>query len=239
MAEKRFYKSFKRKNKRSFFILVATILAIAISMIYFAQTLPCFYVENIHISGLHRLSSLDILQNASIPSNTSIFRLDLTGISSNIQRKLIMVRGIKIRRKLPATLAIEIEERTPYVYVQKEEKTWEVDVEGVILKEVETLGDLTMVSGVNPFTEKDVLLKTLKAFHRAQISGIRVEEIRFSKGNEGIVLILMENIRVIMGTSPNYDCLVYLPAIFEDARKKGEKFNQIDLRFNNQIIMSK
>ena len=150
-----------------------------------------------------------------------------------------MVRKVIIRRKLPLTLIIEIEERTPYVYVKKENKIWEVDEEGVVLGEVEKLNSLTLVTGVDPFKEKDFLLKALKTLNFSQALNLRVEKITINKGNEGVVLMLEESVQVILGTSPNYHYLSYLPDVFEDAKKRGEKFNQVDLRFENQIVVSK
>ncbi|MBE0478397.1 FtsQ-type POTRA domain-containing protein [Candidatus Aerophobetes bacterium] len=239
MRTTKFYKSFEKKSKRNFLILLAAIAGVAIFIIYFTVTLPYFYVKDIQIKGLNRLSYSDILQSSSISPKISIFKLNLAGISKKIQYELIMVRKVIIRRKLPSTLVIEIEERAPYVYVKKEEKIWEVDEEGVVLGEVEKLNSLTRVTGVDPFKEKNFLLKALKALNFSQALDLRVEKITINKGNEGIVLILEKDIQVILGTSPNYHYLSYLPDVLEDAKKRGEKFNQVDLRFEEQIVVSK
>ena len=52
------------------------------------------------------------------------------------------------------------------------------------------------------------------------------------------MLDLKEGIKVILGKSPRYELLSYLPDIFRDATERGEEFNIIDLRFDKQIIVS-
>jgi len=237
MRRKRSTKIKRRKGKAPLVVLFIILTGLSIFIIWYILTLPYFYIKNVEIKGLQRLSPEQLLKGEFIPPQTSIFEVDIREIFHKIQKEAA-VKKVKIKKKLPSTLLIEVEERLPYAYVGKKGKLWEVDEEGVVLGEVKNLGSRISITGIDPFKEKDALLKALKALKFSQSLNLGVEKIAVKNRNEGIVLVLKENIQVIMGTSPHYDYLSYLPYIFQDAREKGEKFNTVDLRFDDQIIIS-
>jgi len=227
----------RKKNKKQFLILGGILTGLIIFISWCALNLPYFYLKDIQIKGLRRLSSLEILQKIPASPHTSIFNLNLKQISRKILSEP-MVKKVTVKRRLPSTLVIEIEERSPFACVGKEESFWEVDREGVVLQKAEDMAGLTLIKGIDPFNEKELLLKALKALKFSRTINLEIKKIVIEKGARGILLQLQGGVEVILGTSPNYRYLSYLPYIFEDARKRGERFNLIDLRFANQIIAS-
>ena len=238
MSTRRFSKASRRKNAVLFFILLCIVIGLTIFIFWFTLTFTNFYVKDVQIKGLQRLSHLEVLQETLIPPDISLLKLDIREISQKIKLKPT-VKNVTITKELPSTLLIEIEERLPYVYVEKEEKFWEVDKEGVLLGEVEFLNDdFCLIAGIDPFKEKEVLVKALKTLNVSRDLNLGVRKIVMEKGNRGIVLNLEKDVQVVLGRSPNYDYLSYLPDIFRDVEKKGERFTVIDLRFDNQIVAS-
>ncbi len=238
MSTRRFSKASKKKNTVRLFILFCIVAGLTIFIFWFTLTFTNFYVKDVQVKGLQRLSHLEVLQKALIPFDISLFKLNTREISQRIKLEP-MVKNVTIKKKLPSTLLIEIEERLPYVHVEKEEKFWEVDEEGVLLREVEFLNDdFCLIAGINPSKEKEVLLKALKILNISRDLNLGVKKIVLEKGNRGIVLNLEKDVQVLMGRFPNHDYLFYLPDIFRDVEEKGERCTVVDLRFDNQIIVT-
>jgi len=235
-GKKEFYTSSRKKKKRAkFLILVGIITGLSFSIIQYTINLPYFYVRNIKIRGLRKLPSSKILKD--IPPSTSIFKLNLREISEKIQSER-MVRKVRIMRKLPSTLILEIEERSPYVCVKKEKGFWQVDKEGVVIDKVKDLNGFTLIEGIDPFKDKELLLKAIKVLELSRSVNLKVEKLTVEGRNRGITLGLKDGIRVILGEFPNYRYLSYLPYIFKDARERKEKISSVDLRFAGQIVTS-
>lgn len=231
-----YYRSGKREEV-GFYVFTAIIAGLIIFIISSSLTSPQFYVKDVRVEGLERLTSSELLQKVLIPPDISIFELDITRIFKEIQSHSL-VKEVTIRRKLPSTILIKIIERIPYAYAGKKGKFWEVDEEGVVLKAVQDLENLPIVEEVDPFTEKEVLLKALNVLKISQRLNLTVEKIEVEKGDRGIVTYLDNNVQLILGIAPHYNYLLYIPDILQDAQKKGEKFTYIDLRFENQIVAS-
>lgn len=227
----------RRKGKIHFYVLFVILVVLAIFIIRYALTSSYFYVKDIKIKGLHKLSSQQLLPEDLVPPRTCIFELDMGRIHRRIQSNS-WVRRVRVKKKLPSTLLIEIEERVPYACVRQANKFWQVDREGVLLQETRAPNTHVVIAGVNPLEEEKILLKTLKALESSRSLNLKVKKIVVKRGNEGIVLILEKGTQVVLGISPNYNYLSYLPYIFQDARRRGEKFNFVDLRFDNQIVVS-
>ena len=132
MYAKKFSKASRKKSKVHFSVISGILAGLVIFIIYFTSSSSYFYIKDIQISGLQRLSRQEIIQEVSFSPRTSIFKIDLKGLSRRIQA-IPQVRKVKFKRKLPSTLIIEIEERVPYAWVEKEEEFLEVDEEGVVL----------------------------------------------------------------------------------------------------------
>lgn len=230
------YKS-KREQKKRLLILSGIIATLIIFTIRFVLTLPYFYVRNVQIEGLKRLSASQLVWETAIPPHTSIFSLDINKIYQKIKSQPL-VKEVIIKKKLPSTLVISIKERSPYVYVKTKERFWEIDREGVILKSTEkNLKNLPLIEGIDPIKNRKKLLKILNILKLCQLLKLNVGKVSVERGDRGIV-VYIGDIQVIFGEASNYNYLSYVPDIIEDARRRKEKLTYIDLRFNGQIISS-
>lgn len=226
----------RRKRKGTFFVLFAIILSLIIFTVRFIIVLPYFYVRDVRIRGLKRLSPSQLTAKINIPPHTSIFTLNLDKIYKSIESQP-MVKRVIIKKKLPSTLLIDVEERLPYAYIKIKEKFWEIDKEGIILRVAEgSLKDLPLIEGIDPVKDRKKLLNILNILKLCKLLNIKVDRIVVEKKDKGIVAYA-GNIQIIIGKANYYRYLFYVPEIIEDAKKRKERLIYIDLRFNGQIVV--
>lgn len=233
------YSRSKKKGKIGFLVFFILLIAIILLTIKSVITLPYFRIKNIQIKGLKRIPPPEIKREVEIATGASIFELDIDRIFKNIKSKPL-VKEVTIRRRLPSTLLIKITERSTFAYVKKKDKLWEVSREGILLKEADKQGDHPVISGVDPLEEKEKLLKILQILKFSRgVNLPEIEKIRVEGGEKGIVAFLQNNLTIIFGDAHYYTYLSYVPDVLQDTARRGEKFNRIDLRFKDQIIVSK
>jgi cell division protein FtsQ len=120
-----------------------------------------------HASGL-KVASIALIGRVATPADQlteavgvqagdAILAIDLEAIRLRVEA-LNLVKSASVRRQLPDTLRIEIEERTPFATWQRDGKTALIDREGRILADpvpadrAETLGKLPRVVGQGAVT---------------------------------------------------------------------------------------
>jgi len=98
---------------------------------------PWFYVRNVTISGLGQLASEEVRAAAAastIPDKTSIIRAQTHAMELRLKR-LPFVAEAHVSRRLPATLAVTITARKPIALLDNGSTRWEIDREGIPIRE--------------------------------------------------------------------------------------------------------
>ena len=171
----------RRKSilKSRFFWLTILILVFLGLFFYFLFFSPFFQVKNIFISGAEKISSSEIknfvqnkLEKKILFLRTkSIFLININEIEKEVLKNFPPVAEIKIGRKFPDVLNINLVERSPLANFCQAEKCFLLDKEGIIFEESEPKADLIkIVDGQKekipklgePMIENDYLEKILK-----------------------------------------------------------------------------
>lgn len=92
-----------------------------------------FLVRTIEITGQVTLSRQDILYYLAIPPHATLFELDLARMGLRLERHPLIER-VTIRRQLPDTLHVAVQERVPRLAVVSGDQRVVVDREGVVLR---------------------------------------------------------------------------------------------------------
>ena len=106
------------------------------ALLMWARQSDYFTARVIEITGLVTLSRQDILYYLAIPTNATLFELDLARMGLRLERHPRIAR-VTVRRQLPNTLRIVVEERTPRLVVAAGDQRVVVDREGVVLRPFE------------------------------------------------------------------------------------------------------
>jgi hypothetical protein len=122
------------------FILVAGLLAI----LYYFWTSPVYTVKAAEVHGAERLSALQINQALNIV-NKPIFMVDPRQLQRELQMTYPELVSVSIQIGLPATVIVNVEERTPVLAWKQADYVYWVDVDGVGFPPRGEVGDLVTV----------------------------------------------------------------------------------------------
>lgn len=131
----------KRKVEINFlklfrFIFIVILMIASTYAIYFICTSSKFDIANINISGNFKYTVDEILNNTGIFQGENIVRLKKSKVINNL-KKLPYIENIKVTKKLPNSIDIEVVERASrYIAFDKDtSKFYKLSNKGVILED--------------------------------------------------------------------------------------------------------
>jgi cell division protein FtsQ len=92
-----------------------------------------FRLHTVHIVGNQTLTRQDIHYLLALPTNTTLFQLDLPRMGDRLQRHPY-VKAVALRRQFPDTLTVTIAERVPHLVAFSQGQGVLLDTEGVVLR---------------------------------------------------------------------------------------------------------
>lgn len=110
MAKKRF----KRLGKRASAGLTA--LCLVAAGVFALLLTPVFDVRTVTVRGNKTVSQEEIIRGSGIIEGTNIFNISLRRVSDNLE-SMNRISSVKVKRILPSTISITVEEGAPAAYV--------------------------------------------------------------------------------------------------------------------------
>jgi cell division protein FtsQ len=135
----------RRSKVRFWSILAAALLALG----FFLLTMTgVFTVEYIEVRGNSYFTSEEIINiGHAVPGKNLIYHPEKKEIVGYLVQNPY-IKSAKVRRKLPSTLVIEVEERKEACIFRYDDDFLVLDSDGVLLKKTRTEPQLTVVSGM-------------------------------------------------------------------------------------------
>lgn len=144
MKDSKRYKKRKKREKRKKRILNFILLLFMIILIYlFVFKTNFFDIKNIEITGNKKLSNDQIIKASICMKGKNIFKINKNYCEESI-KKLAYVKNVKITRKLPSTINVEIVEREEVAIIPYIGAFIYIDEEGYVLKIEERKGDVKL-----------------------------------------------------------------------------------------------
>ena len=114
----------KIKNKaRS--VLISLIAVIAFLAIGVTLSLTIFFnITDINVTGSNIYSTEEIVQRSTVEIGENLFLIDTKQCITALTESLPYVYEVKITRKLPSTLNIEVTDATPFLAIKNKDKTY-------------------------------------------------------------------------------------------------------------------
>lgn len=239
----------KRKIKRiKFFLKLILFVGLASGTIIFALTSPIFNIKDIKVINNNQVQADTIISLSELKTEDNIFEFYGKNVVNKIKENAY-IENVKIHRKLPSTIEIEVEERTPKFSVDYMGKYAYINTQGYILEIAETNNEMTIIQGAttkeediqpgNRLCNEDLsrLEDTIKILNSANENNLegKVTSIDISDKNEYSIYIESEKKRVHLGDSTNLsNKMLYILAIIEKEKdKEGDIFVNGDL--NNKF----
>jgi cell division protein FtsQ len=131
----------KRRKIKKVFMLFVLLLSICITL---CVKHPYFNVKTIAVTGNRNISSKEIIGLSNIYNGNNIFYINIKNGENNILSNPY-ISTVQIKRKLPASVQINVKEREALFYNVKDNKYFVVDKNGVLLQKRDDIKGMKLV----------------------------------------------------------------------------------------------
>lgn len=150
MAKQRRHKRKPRRNRGRFAKFYQLLSAILIIAAVIAGCIVFFKVQTIEVTGNHRYTAEEIIAVSGIQLEDNLYTMNKFDIRSQVLRELPYIQDMTIRRRLPDTIVITVEESPAVAAVSDGEQWWLINDVGKLLEPAETPGGVMEVRGLVP-----------------------------------------------------------------------------------------
>jgi hypothetical protein len=227
---------------------VLAVLAIAVQLPWAALRQRFARLTEVRVEGTHYLDAQRVARAAGLAPGQDLFRLDLARA-----RQLLLleprVASAEIGRRLPRGVQVRIVEREPVMLVSHG-VPWEIDSTGVLLEPLQAgvVADVPLLVGPRfdrlPAGARVSSLEVRRGLAWVQALGARELQIAGQVSEVDVSdpsvtgLSLMDGTRVLApGWPPGMSRLSALRVVLADLHKRGTAANEVDLRFEDQVIV--
>lgn len=214
-------------------VVIGTSLAVAWSAHHYALTSPRFAIRSVDLVGAKRNTVEQLKAEAGIVVGGNIFALD----TEASERKLLenpWISEVKITRRLPNTLRIELAEREASAVVALGDRLYLVTREGVPFKEVQPGDpyDMPLITGASPenlardrkreIERIQTGLDVLRQYERVPLSRVYpAEEVHLADAGDVTLTCGKDGVSLELGTGPWRKKLLMAEEVVGELRKKG------------------
>ena len=223
----------KQENKSKKPLIIILIILLLICGLVFLMSSKLFEIKNIEIKNNSRVSKEEVEEFCEFDKYRNIFWVTKLGISKDLEKNAY-VENIKIHKKLPNTLIIDINERVPkfmlqiadsYVYINNQGYLLEVSTENIGLPII--LGFKTDLSNVEvgnrlnveDLKRMDTIIKIVETASVHNIDSL-ITKIDISDDRNYTLILEGEGKTVYLGDATDLNTrMIYLSGIL--SREKG------------------
>ena len=215
---------------------------------------PFFNIKNIEIVGNQKLTNEEIISLSQVQKDENTFKLVKSNVQKNIKQNAY-VENVKIKRNLPDTITIEIEERTPTYMITFANAYAYINNQGYFLEISKDKLELPILTGfltkeediqegnrlcVEDLQRLDEVLQIMKSATSNEIASLVTKIIIANKQNY-ILELKDEKKTVQMGDTSNLSTkMLYIKSILEQNKKiEGEILVNTDLNNKGAIFRKK
>ena len=203
-------RAIKRKKRRIKFVVKLGVFLLIAGAVVFLLKSPFFNVKNFRVEGNSNYTDEEILVMGNCKTGGNIFiGIDTGDIRSRLEKDAYM-SSVKVKRVLPDTVKIQLEERKQTAAIVYGEKYVVVDGDGVVLRKTGVMPEITVLKGLTISklsvgekveTEEKVLLRqTLQMLSVMEKSNMYFKTIELSEGE--IKAHILDNL-ICQGTPEN------------------------------------
>ena len=212
------------------------------------MTSPIFNIKDIQVLNNNQIPTETITSLSGLATGQNIFRFWNANVENSIKENPY-IENVKIRRKIPSTVQIDIEERIPTYSIDYMGKYAYINNQGYILEISEDSKGLPIIQGISTSEEEvipsnrlnnedlkklETIIKIMNVAKENELD-TKVTSIDISKENEYSIYIQEEDKKIHFGDASNLsNKMLYVVAII-DAEKgvAGEIYVNGDL--NNKF----
>jgi cell division protein FtsQ len=236
----------KRRRKRMMFRLILMLSLVSFGTAFMVKS-DFFNIKKVNVDGNNILTDDIIIKASTINIGENIYKIKKSDVLNNIE-SLSYVKSANIKRKLPDTININIEERKRVVQLKMLSNYMLIDNEGYVLEVSDTRVDelpcfvgfnIENLEPGNKISNDEIGMKLLDFFNEDElIPTISAMNTINYDTNEEINIDLNNSISVAFGPLYNVKYkLRLLDKILNDIEKKQLKCNMIIMNKGENPIL--
>jgi len=199
-----------------------------------------FTFQKVDIAGNKNMSTDDITTSLGIQVGDPIFALNMSDIKSRLEEN-VWVKDVIIERRLPSTISIFVNERTPIAIWQFQQKLYLIDLEGNRITKYKNqsnnndFGELLHVVGSDANIYAQNLLNALAPYQ--ELKSKIIYAVRHGKRRWDI--ILDQKITVKMPEDNSTHAYEYLYKMYDSGKLFDQNYKTVDLRDSEKYYIKK
>ena len=220
------------------FIVILSVLAIAI-YISLNKIKSFFPIKNVVFYGNKHLTDDELRALAGIYGNENIITVSRKKVTQMLL-KSPWIKSVSVRKELPDTLSVLIEEVTPFALLDMKGRLFIINDKGDLLEELkgDSIPFLPVITA-NPYNRDEGFSEALSLARSMNDLGFSSErnqiEIIVSRPQE--LTILIDGTVVKVGSGDYSKKLERLLELEGEIKKRNIPVDFIDLRFENRVIV--
>ena len=208
-----------------------------------------FKLRTVRITGNKTLSEQRIRYLLAIPAEHSLLAIDLPRLGARLSRNPL-IQTVTLRRRLPDTLEITIQEQSPALVIRSREQRLIVDTEGHVLRDFEPEQDgalpeliLNQQHVLSPGMRLDLqeierAFELLHTYRKSPLNAtMRLRELSVSASGASVWKVEPYPFQLRFGEGQIVSQLGRLPHVLTYIAHKGIEVHAIDLSYRNRIIV--
>ncbi len=236
-------------------IMCSAVVVVGFSLYRYAYSTNLLTLQAVRIEGCRHADVKRIEEIIRDDYSSNTLRIDLQSLRARLEQEP-WVRRVEIRRMLPATLIVEVQERTPAVIADIGGNLEMLDNEGIFLDHYDTAYgklDVPVFSGLHG--DDPAAYKAFQEDNSARVRiGIqvlaelasgsteyaqRLSEIDLSDPENVKVLLVDDTAEVYLGNRDflkRFQMFASNLAYYQEQKAQGKEISAVDLRFEGKIV---
>lgn len=140
----------RRKRKGSFSFLYKLLVFFVICGAIVAALAVFFKVDTIEVTGNSRYTAQEIADSGGIHVGDNLFLVNKFSAAEAITRSLPYISSVRISRKLPDTLCIQVEENATLCAIEQSGGDWILSGSGKLVEQAAAGEEVTRIVGLTP-----------------------------------------------------------------------------------------
>lgn len=245
MKANKLKKAGKRTNMFSIFRNIAVFMfisVIAISAYIYIYSRPIRSVlpfKHVVFIGNRHLTDDELRVLAGIHTNESLVTISNKEVSQRLL-KSPWIRSVSVRKELPETLSLVIEEAVPFALLDMNGHLFLIDEKGKLLEELkdDSIPFLPVIT-CDPYRESEGFSEALKLARLMNDKGFSSEKdnIKIIARKSHELTVTIDRTVVKMGSGGYEEKLERLIELEDEIKNRGIPVDYIDLRFENKAIV--
>lgn len=147
MAEEKKIRKKKKRRKKNYLLRIF-VFAVICAGLYFLLNMSFFDVDEISVENNSYYTSEQIIEKGGVTTGQNIFFESKTRKIKKTLLEDAYIKNVKVSRKLPSTIVIDVEERTEAAAVRYGDIYIIIDESGLVLRHSEVEPKLTLLEGL-------------------------------------------------------------------------------------------